>query len=212
MNNIKNYNDFIEERIDLRKAAIGTAVAGGLFLGYNYYNQNKGIANLEKTIKIEDEDFKKYSLITKYQIFELTINKSVVVSTHSYTVGDDDDEKVITITNAIIPTDVKTIWYETKFLKGTFASSEYFKGSKQINIDDLKIYKRTKTYTIYSGGFLCPFNYVIVNNHHKEGDEYKLSDGSANYVCDRYNDDIYIFSLKNLGGGGFGGSGSSSEF
>ena len=213
---IKSYNEFIEsnEGLNWKKALIGTAVAGVMGYGAYDYMQNVGKANLDKVETIGDLNFKDYTLTTPDQQFDLRINDEIIVSSHSYSEGSDKDEHTVSITNILMPDSVKEIWYNTTVFHGTYASSKEFPKSKKIELSSLKVYKETPTYTIYrSKKFISPFNYLIVVRGHKEGEEYKLTDGSlGTYVCDRINKDIYILGLKSVGGGNMGGAGAGGEF
>ena len=213
---IKNYNEFIEsnEKLNWKKALIGTAIAGTIGYGAYNYIQNVGKANLDKVQIIGGTNFKDYTLTTPYQIFNLRINDEIIVSHHSYTEGSDDNQITISITNLIMPDSIKEIWYKPTAFKGVYASAEPFEKAKKLTLDKLKIVKEKPTYTIYKTKmFTSPFNYIIVTKGHKEGEEYKLSDQSiGTYVCDRINDDIYILSFKEMGGGKIGGAGAGGSY
>lgn len=209
---IKNYNEFSEfnEGLNWKKALVGTAIAGAVGYGAYDYVQNVGKANLDKVETIGDTNFKDYTLTTTDNVFDLRINNEIIVSNHSYTEGSDKDSHTVSITNIIMPDSVKEFWYKNTVFHGTYASSKEFPKSTKIELNTLKIYKETPTYTIYrSKKFFSPFNYLIVTKGHKEGEEYKLTDCSlGTYVCDRINRDIYILSLKGMGSGNMGGAGA----
>ena len=78
----------------------------------------------------------------------------------------------------------------------------------------MKVYDDNPTYTIYQEDrFFGTFDYIIMVKDHTNGEEFKLMDDKiATYVCDKINRDIYIFAVKSLGGGKFGGAGAGSNF
>lgn len=215
MKNIKKYNEYINEEITLKQGLIGAGI-GAAVIGSSYYTmKNNGKAELTDIIEINNNKFKEYSLITTFNNFKLKINEGIIVSEHNYDKGSGDNKKTINITNLIIPYGIDKIWYYYSLIDGVCATSKEFNKSKLIDIDDLKVYKQTSTYTIYKGGMLSPFDYIIVVGNHK-GDknsiDCELLDSGQVYNCDKINDDIYIFNYVRSSSGDFGGGGSGNEF
>jgi hypothetical protein len=221
MKKIKTYEEFTNEEINLKNALIGTAI-GTAALG-SVYNTivNSDKAKLSDTEIVSGNKFKQYDLLAAGQSFDLNVSEDgIITSIWSTTEHDTDSEgndettttshTCITIPNSSI----NEIWYESTFLNGVFASSKPLSGGHKIKISDLDKEKETDTYIIYSGKFLSPFDYIVVNKNHTEGEEYVVSDDKlhATYVCDNIAPDIYLFGVKKMGGGAYGGGGSGSNY
>lgn len=215
MKNIKKYNEYINEEITLKQGLIGAGI-GAAVIGSSYYTmKNNGKAELTDIIEINNNKFKEYTLITTFNNFKLKINEGIIVSKHNYNEGSGDNKKTINITNLIIPYGIDKIWYYYSLIDGVCATSKEFNKSKMLDINDLRIYKEKPTYTIYKGGFLSPFDYIIVVKNHKGDDnsiDCQLMDTGHIYNCDKINNDIYIFNYVRAGSGDFGGSGAGNEF
>lgn len=224
MNKVYKFDEFTNERIDLKTAIAVPVMAAGLAYGAYQYISNNDVANLKKTEIIGKETFKEYKLGAAGHLFGLTIDQNFMVSHHTFTEshgsGKHRHTTTTSVTNLIIPSETfaktKYIWYKSKLFGGTYASPKPFPDSHLIKVSDLKLYKDEPTYTLYKlkGIFGGAFNYIIVNKDHKEGEEFVVSDNkiTATYICDRINKYIYIIGVKELGGGKMGGAGAGGSF
>lgn len=215
MKNILKYDDFVNEEITLKQGLIGAGIGAASIGGIYYAVENNGKAQLTDVIKMGNEKFKEYSLITYYNTFKLKIDEGIIVSEHDYTKGSGDDKKTINITNIIVPDGIDKIWYYYNLIDGICATSKEFNKAKMIDLSELKVYKEKPTYIIYKGGFLSPFDYIIVTKKHKGGEtsiDCELMDTGEVYNCDKINDNIYIFSYVRVESGSFGGAGAGGKF
>lgn len=217
MNNVLKYDNFVNEKIGPKELAMAAGITLSSVLGGCY---DKGVAKIDKIQTVGKEEFKEYSLCAEDETFDLTLNQGFIVSQHSYEThhgsGKNRHTETHSFTNLMIPKGTKFIWYKTKFFGNTIAGPKPFEKSHLIKMDELEIYKQTDAYIIYTvKRWNSPFNYVIMIKDSKklEGEEYKLSDSKlGNYICQKINKDIYIFSLTGLNKGQFGGGGSGGEF
>lgn len=215
MNRIYKFDEFTNEEIGWKTALAGVALASTLTLGG--CDSHKGFANLNKIEQIGNQSFKLYDLNAEGQHFDLTIKDNFMVAYHSYTEtsgsGKDEHTETINVTNLFIPAGIKFIWY-----LDTYAGPKPFPGAHLIKMSDLEVDDDTPDYISYDtkGWFSsCPFNNIIVvkKNANVGGEEFKLTDNKLGYyTCKEINRDLYIITIKDLGGGNFGGAGASSSF
>lgn len=221
MENIKTYGEFCNEEINLKKALIGGVLAVGVGLGTYDYVKNYGKARLTDTEIVGGGEFKQYSLYAAAMVFDLNISSDGIISSHWTTQedsGTEDEEgnaEMETVDHNCItlPNDrITEFWYDSKISDGIFSSIKPISGGNKIILSQLSVYYESDTYKIYSGKFLSPFDYVIVNKNHKEGEKVEIPTGrfNNNYLCDRLGPDIYIFVIGKSGR--FGGGGANSEY
>ena len=216
---VLKYEEFVDEKLNLKTMALGAMLGAATLTGCDTHD---GIAKLDNTEVIGNKKFKEYELFAKGQQFKLTINDNFIVSYHSYSESHGSGKhrytQVYNIHNLFIPEGVKFIWYEAKTFGGIFASPKPFPGAHLIKMSDLEVYKDTPNYTLYQiKGFFssCEFNYIIVmkKDAKTEGEEFKFSDKQLGlYSCERINKNLYIFTVKSLGSGAFGGAGAGGSF
>ncbi len=214
MRNIKTYKQHNEE-ISFRNALVGGAIGAIGAAGIYGMIEDHDKANLHDTEVISSTPFKQYSLSADGEGFDLNISTDGIISASWDTrEGSGKSSHTVTHNCVTIPDGVSEIWYDTKFFEsGVFATGKKFSGSTNVKLSDLDIYEETKTYIIYEGKFLSSIDYIIVNKGHKDGEEFTVSDDNINkYICDDIGSDIYIFGVKSLGGGNFGGGGSGNKF
>lgn len=217
MKHIKKYDQFNEE-IDIRRALVGGAIgvaAVAASAGVYDVVKNYDKAGLNKKEVVCGKNFKDYDLDAKGESFTLHMSDDGVICSEWETTSSDGKTTQTTSHNCItVPDDTKEIWYHSKFFGGLFASTKPLSGGKHISLSDMTLKKETSTYTVYAGKFFSTINYVVVNKGHKKGEEFTISDDKihATYVCDDIGWNVYIFGVKSLGGGQFGGSGAGSKY
>ena len=216
---IIKYEEF-DEKLNFKTAALGAMLGASVALGG--CETHKGFAKLDDTEQVGNQTFKEYEVCAEGQSFKLTIKDDFMVAYHSYseTHGSGKHKHTTTynIYNLFIPAGVKFIWYYDKTFGGTYASSKPFTGAHLIKMSDLKVVDDTPNYTAYKvkGVFSSsPFRYIIVNkkNAKLKGEEFKFTDKQLGiYTCERIDKNLYIFGVKGLGEGQFGGSGAGGNF
>jgi hypothetical protein len=219
MKKVLKYEEFVDEKLNLKTAALGAMLGASTLIGCDTHD---GIAKLDNTEVIGNQKFKEYELYAKGQQFKLTINGDFTVAYHSYSEshgsGKNRHTEVHNIHNLFIPEGVKFIWYESKTFGGIFASPKPFPGAHLIKMSELEIYEDTPNYTLYNKkGFLssCAFDYIVVMKKDAkiEGEEFNFSDKHLGiYSCEKINKNLYIFIVKSLGSGRFGGAGAGGSF
>ena len=167
MKNIKNYNDFCNEEVDMKKLLIGGALVGGLAAGINSIDTTPGKskASYEET---ELANFPEYHVHTA-QFFDDNLNISInkndgVIGTYRQA-GKSSDYSVT------VEEGVSTIYYETStwgsYIYATTNRNDLPSG-QQVNLNDLEIVKETSEYKILRvPSFWSSFDYVLVNKGYK---------------------------------------------
>ena len=55
-------------------------------------------------------------------------------------------------------------------------------------------------------------DYIIMDKGHTSGEEFTIQNKIGNWICDDIGHNVYIFALKNFGGGKGGGGGSGEKY
>lgn len=212
MKHLKAFEPFNEE-IDLKKGLLygGIALAGAV--GVNNYIQNYGKASVNDEEILGGEKFVEYSISVVYESFDLRVSEDGIYTAYWTTEeGSGKSKRTVSHTCITVPNGTKVVNYDTKFFGGCYASIKDFSGSKNINLSDLSVYEETKTYTVLKGGFFSPFDYIIINKGHTDGEEFEMPGSQiAAYFCYKISEKVYLFGTKGLGGK-FGGGGSGGTY
>jgi hypothetical protein len=213
MKNIKNYKDFCNEEVNWKKALIGTAIAGAVGASVYKTSQITDYAELGDTEIVDGVKFNQYEVYTNGETFDLNISEDGVISSSwSEEKGSGKDERTVTYCSITIPKDISVIWYEDKMdmENSIFVSGNKINGGTRIDLSELSIVEETETYIIYESSFFSSIDFIVVNKGHKSGEEFKVEGSIGKYICDKIGD-TYLFGLKSLGGGSFGGAGTGAS-
>lgn len=182
MKHIKNYNDFCNEEIDMKKILIGGALVGGIAAGINSIDTTPGksTASYEET---ELANFPEYHVHTA-QFFDDNLNISInkndgVIGT--YRQAGKQSDYTVTIEEG-----VSKIYYETStwgsYIYATTDNSDLPKGQK-IDIDELEIVSETSDYKILKvPSFWSSFEYILVNKgYQNKENEFEINGNRYTY-------------------------------
>lgn len=211
MKTIKNYEEFCNEEINLKKALIGGAFAGLMGAGLYHTSQINKFAELEDTEVISNQKFNQYDVFVNGQTFDLNISEDGIISAEW---SESSGKTSHTYRCVTVPEGISELWIDVEMdaENGIFVSSKPISGCKKISLTDLDVYDETDTYIVYNPGFLSSVDYIIVDKGHKEGEEFKIQNKMGNWICDQIGSKIYIFSLKDMGGGSSGGGGAEGDW
>lgn len=163
MKNIKNYNDFCNEEINMKKILIGGALIGGIAAGINSIDTSpsKSTASYEET---ELANFPEYYVHTA-QFFDNNLNISI--NKNDFLIGTKTIAGKATRYSVTIEEGVSTIYYKTSTWGGyIYASTNKndLPSGQQININELNVVKETNEYRILEvPSFWSSFDYILVN-------------------------------------------------
>lgn len=211
MKNIKKYDEFCNEELNLKKALIGSAIAGVMGAGLYHTSQINKFAELEDTELVSNQKFNQYDVYVNGETFDLNISEDGVISAEWETRSGKSSHTYRCVT---LPEGTSEYWVDVEMdaENGIFVSSKPINGGKKIRLQDLDIYDQTDTYIVYYPGFSSSIDYIILDKGHKEGEEFKIEGKMGNWICDQIGSNIYIFSLKDLGGGSSGGGGANGNW
>lgn len=216
MKHIQTYEKFTTEKFNLKKALVGGAIGGLIGTGLYHSSQIYKNAELVDTEIVAGQKFNQYSVIVNGETFELNISDDGVISSSwSESHGSGKNRTTETYNCVTVPKGTTEIWIDTKFFElnnSIFVSTKPLSGGQKIELSKLDIEEKTNTYTVYSGSFFSSIDYIIVDNGHTLGEEFVIQNKMGNWVCDKIGTHIYIFTLKDFGGGKTGGAGSTSKY
>lgn len=214
-NNLNPYDrTHKNEGINFKKALVGTAIAGVVGAGIYNTAQISGKAKLSDTEVVSGIKFNQYLVYVMGETFNLNISDDGIITSYwSEQKGTGDDKTTVYYNSITITPDIKKIWYKTKMdmENGLFASKNKIKDGTEIDIKNLKISEETSTYIIYETPFFSSVDHIIVNKGHKSGEEFSIEGKYGKWFCDNI-DNTYLFGVKSLGNGKFGGAGSFEEW
>lgn len=211
MKNIKNYEDFHNEELNLKKALLGGVIAGVVGSGLYHTSQINKFAELQETEIVGNQKFNQYDVYVNGETFNLNISEDEVISAEWQKKSGKTSHTYRSVT---LPEGTTDIWIETELdaQNGIFVSSKPLSGAKKMNLSELDVYDETDTYIIYNPGFLSSIDYIILDKGHKNGEEFKIEGKMGNWICDQIGSNIYIFSFKSFGGGSSGGGGAEGDW
>lgn len=211
MKNIKNYEDFHNEELNLKKALLGGAIAGVVGSSLYHTSQINKFAELQETEIVGNQKFNQYDVYVNGETFNLNISEDQVISAEWQKKSGKTSHTYRCVT---LPEGTSEYWVDVEMdaENGIFVSSKPIVGGKKIRLQDLDVYDETETYIIYNPGFLSSIDYIILDKGHKNGEEFKIEGKMGNWICDQIGSNIYIFSFKSFGGGSSGGAGAEGDW
>jgi hypothetical protein len=219
MKHLKSYESFdysANEEINIKKALIGGAFAGIVGTGLYHTSQIYNYAEQEDTEVISGQKFNQYDVYVSGETFDLNISDDGVISAEwSEEHGSGKNRETRQFNCVTIPNETKEIWYDTKTFEsgnGVFVSIKSISGGEKINISELSIKEETDTYVIYDTPMFSSIDYIIMDKGHTSGEEFTIQNKIGNWICDDIGHNVYIFALKNFGGGKGGGGGSGGKY
>ena len=219
MKHLKTYESFeylSNEEINIKKALVGGALAGIVGAGLYHTSQIYNYAEQEDTEVISGQKFNQYDVYVNGETFALNISDDGIISAKWSEEHGSGKNRTTTYYNCVtIPNNTKEIWYNTKTFEASndvFVSIKPISGGKKIILSELSIKEETDTYVIYNTGIFSSIDHIIMDKGHTKGEEFTIQNKMGNWVCDDIGYNVYIFALKNFGGGSYGGAGSGGDY